>query len=47
MALEYHEWRKDAADINKLHEISMTFHGYNVDGGKGFDTNALRVQFKS
>ena len=37
----------DAADINKLHEISMTFHGYNVDGGKGFDTNALRVQFKS
>ncbi len=37
----------DAAEINKLHEISITFHGYNVDGGKGFDTNALRVQFKS
>ena len=37
----------DAADINKLYEISMTFHGYNVDGGKGFDTNAVRVQFKS
>lgn len=37
----------DAADINKIHEISMTFHGYNVDGGKGFVTNALKVQFKA
>lgn len=37
----------DAAEINSIHDIEITFTGRTIDGGEAFGTDTMRIQFKS